>query len=60
MTRVWRRGRPEREHDVQAGLLAGTVAVLVGGATFYLARLLLARTPVDLEPPAGPEAPRDA
>ncbi len=53
MSKVWRRGRPTRGDDVTAGLAAGAAAVAVGAATFYLTRLFLARTPVELAPPTA-------
>lgn len=45
MTR-WIRNRPERAHDVAAGLAAGVAGIVVGAGVFWLARLLGAREPL--------------
>lgn len=56
MRRRWIRVRPERRDDVGALVAAGVVAAGVGAVTFYLARLLLAREPVDTHRPHGSES----
>ena len=47
MTAGWIRLRPGRRETAGAALVAGAVGVGVGLATFWLARLLLAREPLD-------------
>ena len=52
MSARWIRVPSEPRHDLTAALVAGTLAVGVGVATFYMVRLLLAREPL---PGGGPE-----
>lgn len=42
MTR-WIRNRPERRHEVAAGLAAGAAGAVVGAGVYWLVRLLAAR-----------------
>ena len=48
--RRWVRNDPDRRETLGAGLVAGAVAAGVGVVTFYLARLFLAREPLDAPP----------
>lgn len=59
MSPRWLRIRPTRRDDAMAGIVAGAVAAGAGLVTFYFARLLLARAPLedpDPEPEPRPEA----
>lgn len=47
MRRRWIRLRPARKDTAAAALLAATLGLGVGAATFYVVRLLLAREPMD-------------
>jgi hypothetical protein len=47
MRRRWVRRAPERKDDVGALMAAGIVAAGVGAVTYYLARLIFARDPVN-------------
>lgn len=58
MTRDWIRNEPSTRDDVLAGLTALGAAAVVGGVTYWLTRLVLAREPVALEPPDPPEGDR--
>jgi hypothetical protein len=42
----WIRTRPDREHDVLAGLVAAAAGAVLSVAVFYVTRLALAREPV--------------
>ncbi|HKJ01914.1 MAG TPA: hypothetical protein VJ997_05645 [Longimicrobiales bacterium] len=50
---TWIRVPPDRDHDTRAVLAAGAVAAGVGLATFYLARILLAREKLGEGGPPG-------
>lgn len=54
--RRWIRMPPEREDTVGAAALAVVAGVGVGVATWYVARLLLAREPVGAPPGTSSEA----
>ncbi len=43
----WIRNRPDLREDLGAGIVAATLALGVGLATFYVTRLLMAREPLD-------------
>ena len=47
MTRYYRRIEGGRKSSIQAGLVAGGVATVVGAVSYYLVKLLLAREPLD-------------
>ena len=57
MTR-WVRNRPGRSENTLAGVAATGLGALVGLTVFYLARLVLARDPID--PPEQAENGQDA
>jgi len=51
MNRYFRRREAGMEEKLRAGLVAGSMAVLVGATSYYFLRLFLAREP--LEPLEG-------
>lgn len=55
--RRWLRLPPERGDTLGAALISGALGAGVGLVSFYLARLFLAREPLD--GPPGPPARRD-
>jgi hypothetical protein len=60
MSRAWMRGEPTQGDSVLAGLVALGAAALTAGATYYVTRLLLARSALELRPdaPTGREETR--
>jgi hypothetical protein len=53
MSRFYRRTRPRCGDNLQAGLIAGSLATVAAGVSFYLVRLFLAREPLEPLPPAS-------
>lgn len=47
MSPRWIRGRPAAADTAGAALVAGAVALAAGAVTFYVARLLLSREPLE-------------
>lgn len=59
MTRYHRRRPPDRRETLTAAALAAGVAVGVGAATFYLARLFIARETLGERAPTDEDAVRN-
>lgn len=54
MKNAWIRRRPHRRETLAAGVVAGVLGLVTGAAAFYLARVLLTRDEISLEPPGPP------
>jgi hypothetical protein len=60
MTRYYRRKKTGAGEDIRAGLVAGALATMVAGVSFYLVRIFLSREALEpLEGEASPDRPQE-